>query len=54
MARDRLTIKYQPKTAPSYIQLEKDFANIKLLSVETRPDEWMSDFESIYTEMNKV
>ena len=32
---DRLVHNYVPKTAPSYIQLKKDFANSKLLSVDT-------------------
>ena len=54
LARERLTKQHQPKTAPSYIQLKKDFANNKLLSSESRPDKWMSDLESIYTETNNV
>ena len=43
LAWDRLVHKYAPKTAPSYIQLKKDFANSKLASVDTDPDEWMTD-----------
>ena len=54
IAWDRLVHKYAPKTAPSYIQLKKDFANSKLRSAEDNPDEWMTDLESLRTEMNKV
>ena len=54
IAWDRLVHKYAPNTAPSYIQLKKDFANSKLTSVETDPDEWLTDLECLCTEMNKV
>ena len=54
LAWERLTSKYQPKSTPSYIQLKKDFANSKLSSLDTRPDEWMSELESLRTEMNKI
>ena len=54
LAWDRLVHKYAPKTAPSYIQLKKDFANSKLTSVDTDPDEWMTDLECLRSEMNKV
>ena len=54
LAWERLTSKYQPKSTPSYIQLKKDFANSKLPSLDTRPDEWMSELESLRTEMNKI
>ena len=52
----RLTTTYQPKTAPSYIQLKIDFDNSNLLPVpvETRPVEQMPTLESIHTRMNKV
>ena len=46
--------KYAPKTAPSYIQLKNDFANSKLLSVDTNPDKWMTELECLRSEMNKV
>jgi hypothetical protein len=45
IAWERLVHKYAPKTAPSYIQLKKDFANSKLESVDTDPDKWMTDLE---------
>ena len=54
LAWERLTSKYQPRSTPSYIQLKKDFANSKLSSLDTRPDEWMSELESFRTEMNKI
>ena len=54
IAWERLVHKYAPKTAPSYIQLKKDFANSKLRSADANPDEWMTDLESLRTEMNKV
>ena len=54
IAWDRLVHKYAPKTAPSYIQLKKDFANSKLASADTDPDEWMTDLECLRSEMNKV
>ena len=54
IAWERLVHKYAPKTAPSYIQLKKDFANSKLASVDTDPDEWMTDLECLRSEMNKV
>ena len=54
VAWERLVHKYAPKTAPSYIQLKKDFANSKLLSAHTDPDEWMTDLECLRSEMNKV
>ena len=54
IAWDRLVSKYQPKTAPSYIQLKKDFANSRLKDLDVRPDEWMSELESLRSEMNKV
>lgn len=54
IAWDRLVAKYQPKTAPSYIQLKKDFANSRLRDLDVRPDERMSELESLRSEMNKV
>jgi hypothetical protein len=54
IAWEKLVHKYAPKTAPSYIQLKKDFANSKLESVDTNPDEWMTDLECLHSEMNKV
>jgi hypothetical protein len=54
IAWKRLVHKYAPKTAPSYIQLKKDFANSKLVSVDTDPDKWMTDLECLHSEMNKV
>ena len=54
LAWDRLTHKYEPKTAPSYIQLKKDFANSKLEDAKQDPDEWITQLESLKTEMNKV
>ena len=51
---DRLVHKYAPKIDSSYIQLEKDFAHSKLLSVDANPDEWISELECLGPEMKKV
>lgn len=50
VAWERLVHKYSPKTAPSYIQLKKNFANSKLLSVGANPEEWITDLESMRSE----
>ena len=39
---------------PSYFLLKKDFVNSKLSFLDTRPDEWMSELESLRTKMNKI
>eukprot|EP00956_Cyclotella_meneghiniana_P039716 scaffold177807_cov69-Cyclotella_meneghiniana.AAC.1 len=54
IAWDRLINKYAPKTAPSYIQLKKEFANSKLKSAEHNPDDWITDLEFYRTQMNNV
>ncbi len=46
--------KYAPKTAPSYIQLKKDFANSRLKSADSNPEEWLTELESLRSEMNRV
>ena len=46
--------KYAPKTAPSYIQLKKDFADSKLKTVDSDPEEWLTELESLRSEMNRV
>ena len=38
IAWQKLTQKYRPKTAPSYIKLKKEFANSTLEDVSTPPD----------------
>ncbi len=54
LAWDRLVHKYAPKTAPSFIKLKKDFANSKLKSVDADPEQWLTELESLRSEMNKV
>ena len=54
LAWERLVHKFAPKTAPSYITLKKSFANSKLESADSNPDEWITDLESMRLEMNKV
>jgi len=54
LAWDRLTNKYAPKTAPSYIKLKKDFTNSRLDSAEEDPDEWLTNLESLRNEMDAV
>jgi len=54
IAWDRLITIYAPKTAPSYIQLKKEFANSKLKSAVHNPDEWITDLEFLRTQMNNV
>ena len=46
IAWDRLITIYAPKTAPSYIQLKKEFANSKLKSAVHNPDDWITDWSS--------
>mmetsp|Transcript_11032 Transcript_11032/g.16141 ORF Transcript_11032/g.16141 Transcript_11032/m.16141 type:complete len:162 (+) Transcript_11032:416-901(+) len=47
MTWDRLVHKYSPKTAPSYIQLRREFANSKLLSSDADPDKWLTNLECL-------
>ena len=54
LAWERLTNKYAPQTAPSYISLKKNFANSKLHDSFSNPDEWITNLECLRTEMNKV
>ena len=53
LAWTRLVHKYEPKTAPSYIQLNREFANSKL-EIGEDPDEWITKLESLRTQMNKI
>ena len=53
-AFDLLMKKYKPKTAPRYIELEKQFANSKLSHDEEDPDEWITQLECIQTMTNQV
>ena len=34
--------------------MKKDFANSKLKSVDSDPDEWITELESLRSEMNRV
>jgi hypothetical protein len=43
---DRLVNKYAPTSAPSYIQLKKEFANSKLKSAAHNPDDWITRISS--------
>jgi hypothetical protein len=54
IAWDRLVNKYAPKTAPSYIQLKKEFANSRLKSAAHNSDDWITDLEFYRTQMNNV
>ena len=49
-----LTKKYIAKTAPNFIELEREFANSKLESDEDDPDEWITSLESLKARMNEV
>ncbi len=49
IAWDRLINNYAPKTAPSYIQLKKEFTNSKLKSATHNPDNWITDLEFLHT-----
>ena len=54
IAWQKLTQKYLPKTAPSYIKLKKEFANSTLGNTSTPPDEWVSELESLRNQMNAI
>ena len=54
IAWQKLTQKYLPKTAPSYIKLKKEFANSTLGDASTPPDEWVSELESLRNQMNAI
>ena len=54
LAWDRLVAKYAPKTAPSLLKLKKQFANSKLKDADMHPDEWITDLESLRTDMDKI
>ena len=54
LAYENLTKKYEAKTAPNFIELEREFANSKLESDEDDPDEWITSLESLKTRMNEV
>ena len=54
LAWDRLVAKYAPKTAPSLLKLKKKFANSKLESAETHPDEWITELESLRNEIDSI
>ena len=54
LAYVNLTKKYEAKTAPNFIELEREFANSKLESDEDDPDEWITSLESLKTRMNEV
>ncbi len=54
LAWDRQVNKYSPKTAPSYVKLKKKFTNSKLESSEEDPDKWITELESLRTEMDNI
>ena len=54
IACEKVTQKYLPKTAPSYIKLKKEFANSTLGDASTPPDEWLSELESLRNQMNAI
>ena len=54
LAWERLVNEFLPKTAPSYIKLKKEFANSDLGGVDNRPDEWMTNLESMRSQMNAI
>ena len=53
-AWDRLVNKYAPKTAASYIKLKETFTNSSLGSPEEDPDCWLTELESLCTEIDAV
>ena len=54
MAWDRLIAKYAPKSTPSLLKLMKKFENSRLTSSETDPEEWLSELESLRTEIETI
>ena len=51
---DRLVAKCSSKTAPLLVKLKKNFANSQLESVDTHPDEWMTEHENLRNEIDKI
>ena len=50
----RLNEKYAPTNAPSYIELEKKFAEMELTSCDTDPDKFITNLEALMVQMNKT
>ena len=54
LAWDRLVAKYAPQTAPSLSKSKKKCANSKLDDVEKHPDEWVTELESLKSDMDSI
>ena len=54
LAWKRLVSKFEPKTAQSYIKLNKEFVSSKLEDTVTDPEEWITKLEALRTQMNNV
>jgi len=54
LAWDRLVAKYAPRSTPSLLKLKKQFENSKLESVETDPEDWVSELEGLRTEIECI
>ncbi len=46
LAWDHLSKKYELKTAPSYIQIKRDFVDSKLGDTTNDPDKWITLLEA--------
>ena len=53
-ARDCLNAKYAPTTAHAWVKLEREFVTSKLRNDAGNHDTWITNLESLQTEMNKV
>ncbi len=53
LAWDHLIQKYEPKTAPSYIQIKRNFVILKLGDKTNDPDKWITLLEAYKMQMNK-
>ena len=47
LAWDRLVAKYEPHTAPSYLNLKIRFENRALVSIDEDPDKLIPELESL-------
>ena len=54
VAMKKLQNKYDPRTGPSYVAKKREFTNSKLESCEEDPDEWITDLETLRSEMDAI
>ena len=52
MAWERLVAKYEPHTAPSYLDRKNISENSALVSIDEGPNEWITELESLRAQMN--